>query len=175
VQNGIKLVDGVHVQEQKFALSDLFGLGVPYSASPGTIRVLSAYLRYGLERTQGFIAEKSNVTRQYVNRFSLFFRREIEQLINDAQQLGYTQNDLSNFLEYGGGSVFLSRLREFKFFRGEQIKGLLSNQFEQIVREMWEEYRVTKIYQGASPEDFEIDPPRWFCIDELGFDFAWCN
>ena len=42
---------------------------------------------------------------------------------------------------------------------------------DDLIELAWLEWRVNASYRGASPDSLEVDPPRWFIREEIGFAF----
>lgn len=40
-----------------------------------------------------------------------------------------------------------------------------------LIRAAWREWRDSRSWCGLSPDSVEVDPPRWFVQEELGFHF----
>lgn len=159
----------------RLSLADVFGqssvaLRAGKINQPGkAIKVIGMLFEFGFNCPRRLIADVTGLSEAAVYDIIYSYRSEINGLISDAQQLGFSTKDIAYLMQSPLASDsmvhrFLDALRQMRVARNNNtnIGPILSPAWDEIVESAWREYRTNASFRGVAPDDLEIHPPRWF-------------
>ncbi len=135
-------------------------------------KVLAILVRTRLTATAKDIAEEIDhaVTVGHVIDVRTKWRDEIASVLRDIDYAGRKESDVYEaMLEGKYPSDLIDDITQARIDRaGDFGIGQVAPEYRKTIEDLWQEYRIAKGYRGNSPDDFDVEPPRWFVVSELG-------
>lgn len=162
--------NGAWRQIQHAAIEDFFGHDkrVVGHIDEGVRKVIAFFLKHGSNVQTDKAVKALGIDRAWIQRLRTVWADEIELLVKEAQEIGYTRADLSMCVEFNTGQTFIRRLRTYRRWQEHELVSLTPGETATAIRFLWQEYKEAKAYGGAASDDFEVEPPMWFIRHELG-------
>ncbi len=151
----------------------LWGCKVPANFHTTTeAHVLAILVRTrGTAETREIAEEIGNsVSVGHVKDVRTKWKHELVSVLMDLEYAEWKESDVYDAMQRGEyPAEMIEDITQARLDRaGDFGIGQVAPEYRKTIAELWQEYRVAKSYQGYSPDDFELSPPKWFVVSELG-------
>lgn len=166
-ERNTEVLTSVAVDMAREPMVCLFGRQLPTRAPSALERACVAELVIGLS-VQALL-QKIDISQSYAFSIREQWADAIGLLLKDLAYLGMTGDDVYDAIRSNVvAPALLDDLARARLERASDVGlGQTPPEFHRTIEKAWFEYRLGKAYQGYSPDDFELTPPRWFVVQEL--------